>query len=353
MSSTSSLEHSYIEESSRLDADSMTESTGHNRSQESIQFHEAFFASTTTNRAGSGRGQQQVQQVQQVYSQSSSQQYYQQQQESTQQHQMQQIQQQQLLQLQQLQQQQLQQQQLQQQQLQQQQLQQQQQMQQQRHYHQTAAVKAEEHIQSTTTYYHDHQHFTSTSSSTSTTNAGGYANVQQHVQQHSQPPRSLPQQHVNEQLKQLLAEREFLREHSTANAGGEPPVPTRLQPTTSSNRSMGRAAEQRPVPPPHQPNVFYPVGSGDGGRVLDPQMRGSMRSNPTSTVVTPDGSSSGGVVRSNSSSGMTDSMSSSVVSISSASSSHGPFHQAPVPDWNVEQVGSWLRSIGKFKSPPN
>ena len=77
MSSTSSLEHSYIEESSRLDGDSMTESTGHNRSRESIQFHEAFFAtssSTTTNRVGSGRNQQQVQQV---YSQSSSQQYYQ------------------------------------------------------------------------------------------------------------------------------------------------------------------------------------------------------------------------------------------------------------------------------------
>ncbi|XP_059351791.1 uncharacterized protein LOC130689486 isoform X2 [Daphnia carinata] len=341
MSSTSSLEHSYIEESSRLDADSMTESTGHNRSQESIQFHEAFFASTTSATTSTGRTVGTTRSQQQVYSSSSQQQYYQQQQETTQQ----QIQQQQLLQFQQqqIQQQQIQQQQMQQQQIQQQQIQQQQ-MQQQRHYHTAtvSTVKAEELHQSTTTYYQqEHQHFATTNSST--TASGGYANVQQH----SQPPRSLPQQHVNEQLKQLLAEREFLREHSNVNAGGvEPAVPIRLQPATSSNRSMGRSAptEQRPAPPPHQPNVFYPVGSGQDARpALDPQMRGSMRSNPVSTAVTPDGTS---VVRSNSASGMTDSLTSSIVSISSNSSAHTPFHQSPVSEWNVENVGNWLRSIG-------
>jgi hypothetical protein len=67
-----------------------------------------------------------------------------------------------------------------------------------------------------------------------------------------------------------------------------------------------------------------------------------MRSNPTSAAVTPDG----GVVRSNSASGMTDSLTSSIVSISSNSSSHTPFQQSPVSDWNVEHVGNWLRSIG-------
>uniref|UniRef100_A0A0P5TUY7 Neurabin-1 n=1 Tax=Daphnia magna TaxID=35525 RepID=A0A0P5TUY7_9CRUS len=340
MSSTSSLEHSFIEESSRLEVDSMTESTGHDRSQESIQFHEAFFASTSSATTSAGRTVGTSRAQQQVYSSSSQQQYYQQQQqqETTQQ----QIQQQQLLQFQQ--QQQMQQQQIQQQQIQQQQIQQQQ-MQQQRHYHHTATVssgKADELHQSTTTYYqHEHQHFATTN--TSTTASSGYANVQQH----SQPPRSLPQQNVNEQLKQLLAEREFLREHSNANSGGaEPAVPSRLQPATSSNRSMGRSAptEQRPAPPPHQPNVFYPVGSGQDGRpALDPQMRGSMRSNPVSATVTPDGAA---VVRSNSASGMTDSLTSSIVSISSNSSSHTPFHQSPVSEWNVEHVGNWLRSIG-------
>lgn len=340
MSSTSSLEHSFIEESSRLEVDSMTESTGHDRSQESIQFHEAFFASNSSATTSAGRTVGTSRAQQQVYSSSSQQQYYQQQQqqETTQQ----QIQQQQLLQFQQ--QQQMQQQQIQQQQMQQQQIQQQQ-MQQQRHYHHTATVssgKAEELHQSTTTYYqHEHQHFATTN--TSTTASSGYANVQQH----SQPPRSLPQQNVNEQLKQLLAEREFLREHSNANSGGaEPAVPSRLQPATSSNRSMGRSAatEQRPAPPPHQPNVFYPVGSGQDGRpALDPQMRGSMRSNPVSAAVTPDGAA---VVRSNSASGMTDSLTSSIVSISSNSSSHTPFHQSPVSEWNVEHVGNWLRSIG-------
>ncbi|EFX62437.1 hypothetical protein DAPPUDRAFT_336955, partial [Daphnia pulex] len=55
MSSTSSLEHSFIEESSRLEVDSMTESTGHDRSQESIQFHEAFFASASSTTTSAGR----------------------------------------------------------------------------------------------------------------------------------------------------------------------------------------------------------------------------------------------------------------------------------------------------------
>lgn len=68
-----------------------------------------------------------------------------------------------------------------------------------------------------------------------------------------------------------------------------------------------------------------------------------MRSNPVSAAVTPDGAA---VVRSNSASGMTDSLTSSIVSISSNSSSHTPFHQSPVSEWNVEHVGNWLRSIG-------
>ncbi|EFX62133.1 hypothetical protein DAPPUDRAFT_120489, partial [Daphnia pulex] len=89
-------------------------------------------------------------------------------------------------------------------------------------------------------------------------------NVQQ--QQHSQPPRSLPQQqHVNEQLKQLLAEREFLREHSNVNSGGgEPPVvpSSRLQPAASSNRNEGLhapCARIRPARPPLQRAEWYEV----------------------------------------------------------------------------------------------
>ena len=109
MSSTSLLEHSYIEESSRLDGNSMTESTGHNRSQESIQFHDVFFAtrsSTTTNRAGTSSKSSKFT-LRAALSNITNRQ---QQQHSVQQQQMQQIQQQQLIQLQQLQQQQQQQQ---------------------------------------------------------------------------------------------------------------------------------------------------------------------------------------------------------------------------------------------------
>jgi hypothetical protein len=53
------------------------------------------------------------------------------------------------------------------------------------------------------------------------------------------------------------------------------------------------------------------------------------------------------VVRSNSVSGMMDSLTSSIVLILSISSSHTPFQQSPVSDWNVEHVGNnWLQSSG-------
>ena len=84
----------------------------------------------------------------------------------------------------------------------------------------------------------------------------GYSNVQQYAQQQeqSQAPRFLPQQHVNEQLKQLLAKRVFLREHSTGNASGQPnsrdPSRRRTSPTCSIHSARevtgaGRARSSR------------------------------------------------------------------------------------------------------------
>ena len=277
MSSTSSLEHSFIEESTRLDEISATESAG-NRSQES--FHEVYLTSSrSTTTYSSGRSQQQQQQP--VYSSS---QYYQQQQ------------------------------------------------QQQQHYHQhhssstgqQAAVKAaaeELQQQAGGLYYHPahdhhhhHQHFAGPPQAT----------------RHPQPA---PQQHVNDQLKQLMAERQ--------NNLQADPLAGRLQPTTSSNRSMGGrppAPEPRPPAlPPHQSNVFYPADVP-----VESRLRKSIRSG--------DGE---GFQRSGSSHNMPTSVTSSAASISSSSNAVsasagqflGSLFSQPISDWNVETVGNWLRSI--------
>ncbi|EFX74662.1 hypothetical protein DAPPUDRAFT_251504 [Daphnia pulex] len=179
-------------------------------------------------------------------------------------------------------------------------------------------------------------------------------NVQQ--QQHSQPPRSLPQQqHVNEQLKQLLAEREFLREHSNVNSGGgEPPV----VPSIYGLIGSAGTAEARPTASSNARCFMsgWPAA-------LDSQMRGSMRHALESVQRGRHSRGRSGTryewrrsgtrsewrrsgTRSNSASGITDSLTSSIVSISSESSSHTPFQQSPVSDWNLDHVGNnWLRSI--------
>ena len=167
-------------------------------------------------------------------------------------------------------------------------------------------------------HQHQHQHYTP------------YANVSEAIEQRKlNQPRLLPQQHVNDQLKQMLADREFLREN---------PEPQRLQPRTSSNRSLGM--EQRvPVPPPHQPHVFYPARarSEDTAGGLESQLRNSMRVNADSAK----GSIGPNV--------LTDSTS-SVVSATSSSSGVSSWQHVPACDWNIEQVGSWLHSIG---NPPS
>ena len=322
VSSTSSLEHSFIEESTRLEQISLTESAGNRSQDESQQFHEMYFTSSaTTNATSSSSRSQSVSSrtQQQIYS-SSQQQQQQQQQQQYYHHQ---------------------------------QMLQQQQQQQQQHY----STKTDEMMSQTTTqaaYYHDHQHFIN--------NGAGYPGQQQ------PQPQPRAQQHVNDQLKHLIAEREYLRENAIgAEAMGSA---GRLQPMTSSNRSLGRAPEQhqqqqqqqqhRPPPmvPPHQTsNVFYPVAnSGDSSRQLDSQLRNSMRTAASSgnaqQAMTGASSANSNVPlpRSGSSGAMTESMSSSVVSISSTSSSSHALQQWPVEDWNVELVGSWLRSIGMCAS---
>ena len=324
VSSTSSLEHSFIEESSRLEQISLTESAGNRSQDESQHFHEIYFTSsaataTITSNSSSGATnrsqtvssrtqQQQQQQQQQIYSssQQQQQQYY---------HHQQQLQ--------------------------------------QHHYHHNATTvsssitKTDEMLgQATTTqaaasYYHEHQHYGS--------NGAGYPNQQPQ-------PQPRPQQHVNDQLKHLIAEREYLRENAI---GAEAMGPTaRLQPVTSSNRSLGRAPEQQhraaPMVPPHQTNVFYPVANaGDSSRQIESQLRSSMRttapgSGNTQQAMAQPTVNSGMLQRSGSSGAMTESMSSSVMSISSTSSSSHALHQWSVEEWNVEQVGSWLRSIGRY-----
>jgi len=256
MSSTSSLEHSFIEEqqSTRLEEVSGTESA-------SNQFHEVYFRNTTT--SSSSMSSNRSQQQQQIYGTSSTpQQVY----GTTTTHQQQQYYQQ----------------------------------QQQQHYHQQQqqgsipANKPEEH------YHYDHQHFS----------------------------RQQPQQHLNDHLKQLIADRNQFN-----------PADARHQPGNSSNRSMGRAAAPPPQPPaipPHNnpSNVFYPADVR-----VESQLRSSMRT-------------------SNSTGAVSESISSSAASISSSTTNTTPssssynagsaanFNQLPVSEWNVEHVGNWLRFIG-------
>ena len=155
-------------------------------------------------------------------------------------------------------------------------------------------------------------------------------------------PRSLPhQQHVvNEQLKQLLGEREQLKRDQAE--------PQRLQPATSSNRSLSM---ERPMgqQQQQQSHVFYPVRTrseeGALGLGIESQLRNSMRSNEALK----SSSSAHSLATAES---IMSSMSSSVVSVSSTSSStahpSGSWQQIPANEWGVEQVCTWLRSIGKL-----
>jgi hypothetical protein len=153
-------------------------------------------------------------------------------------------------------------------------------------------------------------------------------------------PRSLPhQQHVvNEQLKQLLGEREQLKRDQAE--------PQRLQPATSSNRSLSM---ERPIGQQQQSHVFYPVRTrseeGALGLGIESQLRNSMRSNEALK----SSSSAHSLATAES---IMSSMSSSVVSVSSTSSStahpSGSWQQIPANEWGVEQVCTWLRSIGKL-----
>ena len=76
-------------------------------------------------------------------------------------------------------------------------------------------------------------------------------------------------------------------------------------------------------------------------------MRGANHTSAAAAVAAAaaDGSSGGGLTKSNSV--MTDSTT-SVLSASSVSSAMIAWQHVQPGDWNMEQVGSWLRSIGPY-----
>ena len=224
-------------------------------------------------------------------------------------------------------------------------------------------------------YYQQHQqqhHFHSSVAVSSVQQGFHEQQLQQQLHQQLQQQQLQQQQLQQQQLQQqqhftpyaniseALEQRKFShprppqQPQQPQQHGGEP---QRLQPRTSSNRSLGM---DRPVPPPHQPhpppppphqhNVFYPVRV-EKDEAAQQQLRSSIRgasgTGPVAAAAAAADASAGGLNKS--SNVMTDSTS-SVLSGSSVSSAMISWQHVQPGDWNIEQVGSWLRSIGSYPS---
>ena len=199
--------------------------------------------------------------------------------------------------------------------------------QQQQHYHVSSSIERQE---MTSAFYHEHL-----AVQQSVDEHRKYSHHHHHQQQQQQQQRAIPEQHMTEQLKQLLVERELKREMAAQEL-------QRLQPLTSSNRSLaGVTLVQQQQQQQQASHIFYPVRHDDGfGNV---EMRTSIRAPVVAAPVPADPASCANNVGP-----MTDSACSSIGSISSSSSTNVSWQNVQVNEWTPEQVGSWLRSIGEF-----